>query len=36
MLPDDISDKLKWQAQQLLDKVSMWMGSRYEEIYCWR
>jgi hypothetical protein len=23
MLPDDISDKLKWQAQQLLDKVSM-------------
>jgi hypothetical protein len=23
MLPDDISDKLQWQAQQLLDKVSV-------------
>jgi hypothetical protein len=23
VIPDDISDKLKWQAQQLLDKVSI-------------
>jgi len=26
VLPDDISDKLNWQARQLLDKVGVWIG----------
>lgn len=26
VLPDDIGDKLNWQARQLLDKVSVWIA----------
>lgn len=33
VLPDDIGDELNWQAQQLLDKVSVCMNRLYKHQY---